>query len=203
MRIVLIDYGMGNLRSLIGALQHLGYDDVVVSNDKKIIETADRLILPGVGNFGAAIVNIKSLQLDLILKESASERKTPMLGICLGMQLLGMSSTETGYHQGLGHFNGSVEIFDTTDLAVPHVGFNQVEHAADMRLFRDISSNSDFYFTHSYKMRSVENNLLSWTDYGGHFICGFERDNVAGVQFHPELSQINGLKLIKNFIELF
>ena len=203
MKIVLIDYGMGNLRSLIGALQHLGYDDIVVSKDKKVIETADRIILPGVGNFGTAIVNIKSLQLDLILKESASERKTPMLGICLGMQLLGMYSTETGFHQGLGHFDGSVEMFDTTDLAVPHVGFNQVEHSHDMRLFRDISSNSDFYFTHSYKMRSVENNLLSWTDYGGRFICGFERDNVAGVQFHPELSQINGLKLIKNFIELF
>jgi imidazole glycerol-phosphate synthase subunit HisH len=203
MKIVIVDYGMGNLRSISGALEFLGYNEVVISSHRETILKADRLILPGVGNFGSAISNIRSLELDLALEVAAFERSTPILGICLGMQLLGISSTESGYNTGLSFYEGRIGFFDDIGLPVPHVGFNQVVCQHDMRLFNQIDNNSDFYFTHSYKMASSGEGLVSTCDYGGDFICGFEKDNIAGVQFHPELSQENGLALLKNYVELF
>ena len=203
MKIVIVDYGMGNLRSITGALHFLGYPNVLVSSEKETILSADRLILPGVGNFGTAISNIRNLEVDLLLQASAFQRNTPILGICLGMQLLGCSSTESGYNEGLSFFNGSVDFFNDINLPVPHVGFNQVACQPEMRLFHGIENNSDFYFTHSYKMTCAGERFVSTCDYGGEFICGFEKNNIAGVQFHPELSQKNGLTLLKNFVELF
>jgi glutamine amidotransferase len=119
------------------------------------------------------------------------------------MQLLGMSSTESGINKGLEYFNGKVTRFKLDNLTIPHVGFNQVNHGGSMRIFNEIEDGSDFYFTHSYKMLSDQKHSLAYCEYGSNFVCAFESELVAGVQFHPELSQHHGLKLIKNFLELF
>ena len=203
MKIVIVDYGMGNIHSIVGALTFLGYKNNVISNTRDEIISADRLILPGVGNFGRAIQNISLLGLDKTLEDAQKNNQIPILGICLGMQLLGMSSTESGINKGLEYFNGKVTRFKLDNLTIPHVGFNQVNHGGSMRIFNEIEDGSDFYFTHSYKMLSDQKHSLAYCDYGSNFVCAFESELVAGVQFHPELSQHHGLKLIKNFLELF
>jgi glutamine amidotransferase len=203
MKIVIVDYGMGNIHSIVGALTFLGYKNNVISNTRDEIISADRLILPGVGNFGRAIQNISLLGLDKTLEDAQKNNQIPILGICLGMQLLGMSSTESGINKGLEYFNGKVTRFKLDNLTIPHVGFNQVNHGGSMRIFNEIEDGSDFYFTHSYKMLSDQKHSLAYCEYGSNFVCAFESELVAGVQFHPELSQHHGLKLIKNFLELF
>lgn len=203
MKLVIVDYGMGNITSIISALNFIGQNDIVVSHDPLILNDADKLILPGVGNYATAITKIRELELDKHLKELIINKKKPILGICLGMQLLGCSSTESGLNKGLSLVKGVVNKFCNNDLKVPHVGFNQVVPAHKSRLYKGIDGNPDFYFTHSFKMLSKSNIGQSLCTYGESFIASFELDNVAGVQFHPELSQKNGLHLIKNFIELF
>ena len=203
MNIVIIDYGMGNIRSIIGALKYLGVENVRVSNNSKDLKEADKLILPGVGSFSMAMRNIKALRLDQYLKHEVIEKKKPVLGICLGMQLMGKSSQEEGFSYGLGVINSKVEILFNIGIKVPHVGFNQVRVNKESVLFDGISNLSDFYFVHSYKMISNDRIKQSLCEYGGEFIVSYEVDNIAGVQFHPELSQTNGLKLIKNFLDKF
>ncbi|SDM88023.1 glutamine amidotransferase [Daejeonella rubra] len=200
MKIVIVDYGMGNIKSITSTLLFIGVDEVVLSSDYEKLRSADKLILPGVGSFGKAMAQIKSKQLDVYLKDLVVENKKPLLGICLGMQLLGMSSTEDGENQGLGFINGSVIKFDNSNLKVPHVGFNQLKVNREGKLYDGLADDPDFYFTHSYKMISSASIKQSMCDYGGEFISGFEVGNIAGVQFHPELSQNNGIKLFKNFI---
>lgn len=202
MKIAIVDYGMGNIKSIISALKYLGVTDIIVSNDSKILKDSDKLILPGVGSFNQAMQNIKTLALDKSLKSMALDTKKPILGICLGMQLLGQSSTEDGLMGGLCFIDGLVTKFSVAER-IPHVGFNQVITNSDARLFNGIHQGSDFYFTHSYKMTSTKNINQSECEYGEKFIASFEADNIAGVQFHPELSQTNGLKLLKNFLEKF
>jgi glutamine amidotransferase len=202
MKIVIVDYGMGNIKSVSSTLKYMGVDEVVLSSDYEVLKSADKIILPGVGSFAKAMNRIKERKLDLFLKELTIDNKKPLLGICLGMQLLGISSTEEGENPGLGFVNGTVTKFDT-DLKVPHVGFNQVTPFVNSRLFFDIPGTPDFYFTHSYRMLSEDNINQSTCDYGGLFVAGFEIGNIAGTQFHPELSQRNGLKLLRNFIEKF
>lgn len=203
MKIVVVDYGMGNLKSISSALIYLGVDDVYVSAGYEELENADKVILPGVGSFGKAIREIRDRKIDVYLQELVIEKRKPLLGICLGMQLLGLSSTEDGFNTGLGFIEGTVTKFDNTKMKVPHVGFNQVRTDQNLRLYKSIVNNSDFYFTHSYRMLSDNNINQSVCNYNGDFIAGFEVDNIAGVQFHPELSQTNGLKLLKNFIDNF
>ena len=203
MKLVIVDYGMGNITSIISALNFIGQNDIVVSNDPRILNDADKLILPGVGNYATAITKIRELELDKHLKELIINKKKPILGICLGMQLLGCSSNESGLNNGLSLVKGVVNKFCNNDLKVPHVGFNQVVPTHNSRLYKGIDGTPDFYFTHSFKMLSKSNIGQSICNYGESFIASFELDNVAGVQFHPELSQKNGLHLIKNFIELF
>lgn len=203
MKIVIVDYGMGNLKSISSALTYLGVDEVSVSSDIDDLNNADKLILPGVGSFGKAMSLIRERRIDENLRKLVVEQGKPILGICLGMQLLGQSSTEDGFNQGLGLINATVTKFDNSKMKVPHVGFNQVKIEEDLKLFRGIADNADFYFTHSYKMQSSEHINQIECNYNSIFIAGFEMDHVAGVQFHPELSQHNGLKLLKNFIENF
>lgn len=203
MKLVIVDYGMGNISSIISALHFIGIQDISVSNDIDILRSADKLILPGVGNYSTAINRILELNMVNILHELVYVEKKPILGICLGMQLLGESSLEGGFHKGFGLVDGIVEKFALDNLKVPHVGFNQVKNTNKLRLYAGLPENPDFYFTHSYKMSSGSDIGQSICDYGGDFIASFEIDNIAGVQFHPELSQNNGLKLLKNFIELF
>lgn len=203
MKLVIVDYGMGNITSIVSALNYLGQDDVVVSNDPKTLLAADKLILPGVGNYATAISKIRALNLDTLIEELVLKQQKPILGICLGMQLLGNSSSESGFNTGLSLVNGIVDKLCYKDLKVPHVGYNQVIPCQKSRLYEGIEGDPDFYFTHSFKMLSEFNIGQSNCHYGEHFVASFELKNIAGVQFHPELSQNNGLKLIKNFIELF
>jgi glutamine amidotransferase len=203
MKIVIVDYGMGNIRSIVGALKHLGVNEISISSDFEEIRACDKLVLPGVGSFGKAMNQIKEKQLDKSLYQVVVKDKKPILGICLGMQLLGISSTEDGFNDGLKFINGDITKFDSSTLKIPHVGFNQVVFANDTLLYKNFPSMADFYFTHSFKMQSSKSIKQSFCDYGGEFIASFEVDNIAGVQFHPELSQNNGLKLLKNFINNF
>ena len=203
MKIVIVDYGMGNTRSLRGALSYLGQDNVEVASCGETILSAKRLILPGVGNFGSAMANIASLNLKSVLQQAIIDESIPVLGICLGMQLLCRSSTESGLHDGLNLFDADVTHLGDIGLPVPHVGFNQVRSDGTMRLFSGIANDSDFYFTHSYKMDAGKDSSLAHCSYGVKFACGFEQGNIAGVQFHPELSQKSGLRIINNFLELF
>jgi imidazole glycerol-phosphate synthase subunit HisH len=203
MKVVIVDYGMGNIRSIVSTLNFLKVTDVIVSDSLQDFESADKLILPGVGNFGKAIHQIRTKSLDVHLKSMVIEQKKPLLGICLGMQLLGLSSSEHGFNIGLSYVNAEVTKFDNTQVKVPHVGFNQVKINEKSKLFEGIMDEADFYFTHSYRMHSKENINQSLCNYQDDFVAAFELENIAGVQFHPELSQHNGLRLLKNFIENF
>jgi glutamine amidotransferase len=143
---------------------------------------------------------INEYKIDKILYELAIINKRPLLGICLGMQLLCNSSTEDGFNKGLAFINAEVTKFEEQNIKIPHVGFNQVIKNPDTRLLKDIANNADFYFTHSYKVSSGENINQSMCNYGQNFIATFEFENIYATQFHPELSQKNGLQLLKNFL---
>jgi len=203
MNIVIVDYGMGNIKSISSTLRYLGVDEVVLSDNFEVLKNADKIILPGVGSFSKAMNQIRKKKLDVFLEEIVIRDKKPLLGICLGMQLLGLSSTEDGFNRGLGFVNGVVTRFDDLKLKVPHVGFNQVTPCLDSRLYQGIEKNPDFYFTHSFRMLTNADINSSNCDYGNKFVASFELENLAGVQFHPELSQNNGLKLLNNFITNF
>lgn len=203
MNIVIVDYGMGNVKSISSTLNYLNIEKVILSNKLKDFEKADKIILPGVGNFEKAIKIIKNKKIDIFLRKVAFEQKKPLLGICLGMQLMTSSSTEQGFNNGLDYVKGNVVKFDNSIVKVPHVGFNQVKINKNSRLFEGISNGADFYFTHSYRLLSNENINQTICNYQGDFVAGFELDNLCGVQFHPELSQSNGLRLFKNFINNF
>lgn len=203
MKIVIVDYGMGNIRSLISSFNYIGVNNVLVSNEFETLKSADRVILPGVGSFYKAMSQIKEKKIDLYLKEIVIKQNKPILGICLGMQLLGESSSEDGQAEGLNFVEAYCEKFTDMNIKVPHVGFNQVDQCLNSKIFSGITNKSDFYFTHSFKMKSNKEIGQSFCNYGSDFIASFELKNIVGVQFHPELSQKNGLKLLRNFIERF
>ncbi len=203
MRIVIADYGMGNVKSIESTLKYLGVADVLLSSDFEILKSADKIILPGVGSFGKAMEQIRAKNIDKYLKEIVVENKKPLIGICLGMQLLGTSSNEDGIHQGLSFVDAQCSKFEDNGLKIPHVGFNQVRTDKSLVLYNGFGVEADFYFTHSFKMLSNAKINQSYCHYADDFVASFEHNNIAGVQFHPELSQSNGLKLLKNFIEKF
>lgn len=204
MKIVIVDYGMGNIKSLTSALRYIGVDEVVLSNDSEVLGCADKIILPGVGSFGNAMSAIKEKNIDKILDQIVVKQSRPLLGICLGMQLLGKSSTEDGMCEGLGFIDGFVEKFDNSFFRVPHVGFNQVHFNNKSKLYNGFEGlNADFYFTHSFRMMSNAKIEACFCNYGDDFVASFEFKNIAATQFHPELSQTNGLKLLKNFVDKF
>lgn len=203
MKVAIVDYGMGNIRSIMGALKHIGAAEAEVTAEYERLRQADRLILPGVGAFGPAIARVKEKGIDLLLAELVMKEKKPILGICLGMQLLGAFSDEDGRHTGLGFINGEVRRFEDLQVRVPHVGFNQVNTDNKLKLYKGFGSSADFYFTHSYRMTSDSRINQCCCSYGGDFVASYELDNVAGVQFHPELSQYNGLALLKNYLDNF
>ena len=203
MKIVIVDYGMGNIKSINSALKYVGIDDILLSNKYADIKSADKLILPGVGSFAKAMLNIKKLEIDSILEDIVVNEKKPILGICLGMQLLSKSSNEDGLNNGLGFISSEVRKFNINNLKIPHVGFNQVDFDNSSKLYDGLDNLSDFYFTHSFQMQSEQNIGQASCNYGFDFIASYEMDNIVGVQFHPELSQTNGLKLLDNFIKNF
>lgn len=191
-KVGVVDYGMGNLRSVQSALELFGADVCITSAAAALAE-CERVVLPGVGSFRRAMDNIRARSLDVTLR-GLVDRGTPLLGICLGMQLLATRGTEDGASEGLGFIDAVVEKFPFTDRAVPHVGFNTVT-------FTDGAANADFYFVHSYRMVCArDEDVAGWCDYGGRFAAYVKRGNVAGAQFHPEKSQSNGLKLLHRFV---
>ena len=177
-------------------------DSLLEGNFKVFSDAFSHLILPGVGSFKNAMDNLSSKGLDTIIKKVVKEDKKPIIGICLGMQLLCTSSMEEGFNKGLDLIDAVVEKIDEKDLKVPHVGFNQVKPHINSQLFKDMGKSVDFYFTHSFKVNSCVDINQSMCLYGNKFISSFEKDNIYAVQFHPELSQVNGLKLLENFIKI-
>ncbi len=197
-RICILDYGMGNLRSVEKALQHVGAAKVVIANDPAAVRAADGLILPGVGAFPRAMERIGDLGIDGLVAERR-EAGVPILGICLGLQLLFDSTTELGGAAGLGLLPGEVTGLDAEGLKVPHIGWSPVSWARQSRLTEGIETGTPFYFVHSFSPRPEAADLLGTAEYGARFACAAERDNVFGVQFHPEKSSGAGLRLLANF----
>ena len=189
MKVVIVDYGMGNVRSLETTLNFLGVNDVLLASDYETLKSAEKIILPGVGSYAAAMNEIKKRKIDIYLHDIVIVDNKPIIGICLGMQLLGKSSTEDGFNTGLGFIDGEVDNFDKKIVKVPHVGFNQVFVNNQFRLFKDFKNEfADFYFTHSYKVTSMENINQSICNYGQNFIASFEVENIYGT--HINLSEV-------------
>ncbi len=198
--IVIIDYGIGNTYSVSNAIKYLGYNKLIISDDEKKIHNADALILPGVGAFEECISNLKNRKLDLILNEEVIVNKKPILGICVGMQLLATNSEENGLHNGLDWIKGSVKKINVPKpLTVPHVGWNDVKSKNKNILFNNNSENANFYFDHSYHFLCEEQYIAGYCDYGITITAAVQKENFFGVQFHPEKSQTNGLKLFRSF----
>jgi glutamine amidotransferase len=199
MSIAIIDYGMGNLHSVSKAVERLGYEAAVTADPAAILG-ADGVILPGVGAFGDAMELIRGTGLDQTAADVAASGK-PLLGICLGMQLLFTDSEEHGYHKGLNLLPGTVERFKGT-FKVPHMGWNRLKPLQDSPIFDGIDG-GHAYFVHSYKVKpEVRTDLLAIADYYGEVSAIVGRGNVFGMQFHPEKSGDVGMKLLGNFLAL-
>jgi glutamine amidotransferase len=202
MTIAIIDYGMGNVRSLMNAFEYIG-EDAVVTADFDELEEADRLVLPGVGAFGDAMAAIDAKKLRPVLNRLALEVKKPVLGVCLGMQLFAKRSLEHGVHDGLGWLDAEIRPLEVLPPAkVPHVGWNAVSFAPDEWLFKGLpSGESDYYFVHSFHMVCADPADVAGTcDHGGPFTAAVRRGNLVAAQFHPEKSQDNGLQLLQNWL---
>jgi len=202
--IAVVDYNMGNLRSVQNAFLKIGKEVTIVS-DPNEIQKYDKLILPGVGAFGDAMEHLKQNGMDEVIKAFAKSGK-PLLGICLGMQLLLESSDEFGAKEGLGLIPGKVRKFDTnkfkTTLKVPHMGWNELFVKKHSPLFNGLEDEIYLYFVHSYHAICDEKYTIGETEYGYPFTSAINRENIYGFQPHPEKSHDNGLKILKNFTEL-
>lgn len=194
-----IDYRMGNLRSIGNALGKVGAEVTFVRDAEELL-ACDRLVLPGVGAFGASMRNLTDQGLvDAIGEYALSGR--PLLGICLGFQVLFEHGTEGGPHDGLGLIGGTVRRFET-DLHVPHVGWNVLRPRVEHPLWRSLEPDAHVYFVHSYKPSGVDDeHVIGESEYDGWFCCAVGRDNVVGTQFHPEKSGADGLRILSNFLE--
>ena len=196
----IIDYGVGNLRSVEKAFQ-AGGTEAVVSSDERVLRAAQRLVLPGVGAFRACMSALAERGFDELVRERVAAG-TPLLGVCVGMQMLFEESEEFGTTRGLGFLRGRVRRF-AEDLRVPQVGWNQVEWAKPHALAEGIGSGEFFYFVHSFYCETEDAAVvLGRTEYGGGYASVVARANVCGVQFHPEKSQSAGLRLLRNFAEM-
>ena len=203
--IVVIDYGMGNMGSILNMLKKVGAE-ATVSSDKSVIAGASKLILPGVGAFDNGMKNLNRLDLLPILNQKAMEERIPVLGVCLGMQLLTKGSEE-GDFAGLGWVDAETLKFrfDKADqsLKIPHMGWNTVEIKQPSAIFEDMYEEPRFYFVHSYYVKCVEDaDVLATTHYGHEFTSSLRRANIMGTQFHPEKSHKFGMKVFQNFVNL-
>ncbi len=199
MKVIIIDYGMGNVASARKAFQKVGAR-AVVSRANKDIDSATHLVLPGVGAFGDGMDRIRKLGLVEILTRKVVTEKIPFLGICLGMQLLAETGYEFGEHPGLGWIRGDVIKFKSPKLRLPHVGWNEIKTKKNAVLFKNIPD-KNFYFVHSYYMKPKDKNIITATcAYGDMFAASLQYKNIFATQFHPEKSQASGLKLLENFL---
>jgi len=198
--IAIIDYGMGNLRSVTNALEKLG-TDAFVTRDKKAIKASRAIILPGVGAFGKCIENLSKHGLLDCIKDTKKEVKQ-YLGICLGMQVLFESSEEAPGVAGMGVLKGTVPRF-TGNIKIPHMGWNNIKIEKETEILKGIENNEYFYFVHSYYCSPDDKGIVATTTpYGGEFASSVQKDNIFACQFHPEKSQSVGLKLLQNFIDI-
>jgi len=197
--ILIIDYGMGNIGSMCNALKYLGTEPVV-SNTIRHIDRADAYILPGVGAFAAAMINLNKLNIIRPLYNNVIKIKKPFLGVCLGMQLLAKDSLEKGFSEGLGWIDGHVlPVEPKNGLRVPQVGWNTVKVHKESFLFKNIDASAHFYFDHSYHLSCHESCVVATCTYGDEYVAVVNKDNIFATQFHPEKSQRNGLKVLRNF----
>ncbi len=201
----IVNFKMGNINSVCNALDFLGCENKII-NTQEDFENITHLILPGVGSFKDAMINLNKLNFVNKIKEKVLDEKKKILGICLGMQLLGSSSTENGNTNGLSLIENKVEKFSKEDVKqnnIPHVGFNNINIIDDKSgFFNKLTNKSNFYFVHSYKMKS--NNLkndFALCNYGIDFLAAFKFKNIYGVQFHPEKSQSCGIQILSNFLK--
>jgi glutamine amidotransferase len=195
--IAIIDYGVGNLRSVEKAFAANGCA-AVVSSDEQVLRQAERLVLPGVGAFGACMSKLVTRGFDELVRERVAAG-TPLLGVCVGMQMLFQESEEFGASRGLGFLRGRVRRF-SADLVVPQVGWNQVRQQNSNPLFEGINDSAFFYFVHSYYCEPADTDVIAGeTDYGLAYASAVARENLFGVQFHPEKSQKDGLRMLANF----
>lgn len=201
MHVAIVDYGMGNLDSVARAVEECGGRPVVTC-DRRELARAAAVVLPGVGSFGQGMANIRERGLDRVLVEDVAQQNVPLLGLCLGMQLLTTTGIEGEATAGLDLISGHVERLEpTASLRVPHVGWNEVHHVRPHPLFEGIPSGRDFYFVHGYHVRCDDpRDVIATTPYGEDLTVAFGRNSVIGVQFHPEKSQRVGFQLLRNFL---
>ncbi len=200
--IAIIDYDAGNLRSVEKAFAHIGAE-CVITRDKDVILNADKVVLPGVGSFGDAMGKLHKYDLVDVIKQVV-EKKTPFIGICLGLQLLFEESDETPGVKGLGILKGKIKrIPKNGDIKIPHMGWNSLELKGDGKLFKGIANGEYVYFVHSYYLEAEDENIVkASTEYGTHIHASVECDNVFACQYHPEKSSDAGLLMLKNFANL-
>ena len=201
--VAVIDYGLGNLTSVAGAVEKLGHE-VIVTDDHGKLAAANRLILPGVGAFGDGMENLRRRGLVELLTRLVGKEKRPILGICLGFQLLAEESEEFGLHKGLRWVQGRVRRLAPKDssLRIPHVGWNGLTQKAASILFQGVAPDSLFYYVHSYVLDSCNpDDVIGVCEYGEQFSAALQTGNIYGTQFHPEKSQSAGLKILDNFLK--
>ncbi len=200
-RIAILDYGMGNLRSVEKAVEHVGADPVRTS-DLKVAGEADGLILPGVGAFPEAMARLQSLEMDAFVQDWVAKRQ-PLLGICLGMQLLFEDSTELGGSTGLGVVPGHVTSLESNGFKLPHIGWEPLQSERSSRFLDGLPDSPSFYFVHTFVARPAEpHDVIGTAGHGEQFAAIVERDRVWGVQFHPEKSSTSGLRLLATFVDI-
>ena len=199
MKIAIIDYGMGNLKNVQKALAAIGFESVI-TDDLATIQEADKLILPGVGAFEQAIARLRESGMAEVIKEEVAKGK-PLLGICLGMQLLFDKGYENGVHEGLGLIEGEVVRFDVP-LKIPHMGWNTLEITKEEPLFTDLSPEPYVYFVHSYHLETQADVVSAYTTYGKRVPVAVQKGSIYGLQFHPEKSSKDGLAMLRHFATL-
>lgn len=201
---MIIDYGMGNLRSVANAFRSLGHPAQIVT-DPAELSSADRIVLPGVGAFGDGMRNLNEKGWTKALEEEILKKGKPFLGLCLGMQLLATTGTEHGRHDGLNWVPGTVVKMQVDDLAtrVPHIGWNDVQITKAAGLYAGLGDNQVFYFVHSYVFQPENSNVVTGVcSHGPEFIASVEAGNISGTQYHPEKSQKAGITVLGNFLSL-
>lgn len=204
MTIAIVAYGMGNIRSIVNALDHLGHASVVAT-EPRMLNDAAKIVIPGVGAFRMAMERLTATGFRAALDEEVQAKKKPVLGVCLGMQLLAETGTEGGEIPGLGWIPGRVEIIprNPPDLRLPHVGWNEIAVTKDCALFQDLGPDRAFYFVHSYHLKTADaGDVSATTDYGGSITAAVSHGHVFGLQPHPEKSQQAGLRVLDNFARL-
>jgi glutamine amidotransferase len=202
--IVVVDYGMGNLKSVLKAVEYLGYEGII-SDNALDIQAADKLILPGVGAFPDAMKNLIKLDLKNLLTQEVMKKGKPVLGICLGAQLIAKESFEGGRTQGLGWVEAIVKPFNHNDHSMKsiHTGWNNVKFRKSSSLLTNIKDNTAFYFVHGYYLDCADDSIvLTTSQYGNQFASSLQVENIYATQFHPEKSQKAGLTLLENFLEV-